>query len=293
MKALVLSAGGCKSAFTAGVLKYLLCDIGNKYDIICGTSSGAIIAAFLGMYKQDDEKNAGLNLEKWWLKIDNSSIYKHWKFFGPLSILWKPCYFDSTPLQNLLYKTLNLNTIRNSGKIISVGALSLNSSKYHTFDQTHPKFIEATLASCSYPGMFLPIKFNSGLNNNIEENWTDGGVKNYSPCQTAIDLGATSIDIIHTSPENRNYLEIGTLNILSTLRISFDASIDKIMSNDLSKLEMYNELASAGISSKKYIPFQIIRPKYNLIADSLDFRPEKIQEMMKKGYEEAKSKYIK
>jgi len=48
-RALVLSGAGARGAYEAGVLKWLFKDIdtnGPPYDIICGTSAGAINAAF-------------------------------------------------------------------------------------------------------------------------------------------------------------------------------------------------------------------------------------------------------
>jgi hypothetical protein len=46
------------------------------------------------------------------------------------------------------------------------------------------------------------------------------------------------------------------------------------------------------LTHKKYVKLNIIRPENNLIEDLLDFRPEKIREMMEKGYKDAVVKYI-
>lgn len=51
MKALVLSGGGAKGAYEAGLTTTLIAEFGEQFDIICGTSIGAINAAFLA---QDD-----------------------------------------------------------------------------------------------------------------------------------------------------------------------------------------------------------------------------------------------
>jgi len=76
------------------------------------------------------------------------------------------------------------------------------------------------------------------------------------------------------------------------LKRSIDLSTDKIMANDIEKIEMHNKLASAGLEDRKFVKINILRPDYNLIEDLLDFRPEKIKEMMEKGYADAKYKYI-
>jgi len=43
-RALVLSGGGAKGAFTAGVVKYLMVEFGLNFDLVVGTSTGALIA---------------------------------------------------------------------------------------------------------------------------------------------------------------------------------------------------------------------------------------------------------
>ncbi|HTC30198.1 MAG TPA: patatin-like phospholipase family protein [Candidatus Acidoferrum sp.] len=52
MKALVLSGGGALGAFEAGALKALT-DAGEEFDLICGTSIGAINASFAAQDKVD------------------------------------------------------------------------------------------------------------------------------------------------------------------------------------------------------------------------------------------------
>jgi hypothetical protein len=54
---------------------------------------------------------------------------------------------------------------------------------------------------------------------------------------------------------------------------------------------MHNILAMAELEDKRYVKINILRPDYNLIEDLLDFRPEKIKEMMEMGYADAKYRY--
>jgi len=63
------------------------------------------------------------------------------------------------------------------------------------------------------------------------------------------------------------------------------------MSNDIEKVIMYNRLAEAGFTDKKFVSINIIRPDTNLIEDLLDFTPSKIKNMMFYGYNDAKKKY--
>lgn len=284
MRALVLSGGGSKGAYQVGALKYILGELQTSYDIFCGVSVGAINCAFLSMFEGGKEADSSTYLSALWDKITTASVYRRWFPFGIFHVLWKRSFYDSSPLHNLIRNGVNLDIIRKNGKIVSVGTVSLSSGKYTTFDQTSDYFIDAVIASASFPGMLSPVKFLGQL-------WTDGGVKEISPIKKAIEMGATEIDIIITSPETRVKHFVERPSTIDILKRSFDLSTDKIMANDIEKVEMYNLLAEAGLSNKKYVKINILRPDYNLIEDLLDFRPEKIQEMMKKGYNDAKYKY--
>lgn len=284
MRCLVLSGGSSKGAFSTGVLQHILGEKQIHYDALCGVSVGAINASFLAMFKQGEEKLAIDNLSNLWLGLDNASIYKRWFPFGGLHSIWKRSFFDSSPLYNLLRKHIRLDRIRTSGKQVNVGAVSISSGKYTIFDQTSDHFVEAVISSASFPVMLAPVEFDGQL-------WMDGGTKELSPIRKAIDLGADIIDLIITSPAKRVKKFITNPTTVDILKRSFDLSTDKIMANDIEMAEMYNRLAVAGLSDKKFVRINIIRPETNLIEDLLDFRPHKIREMMEIGYQTAISTF--
>lgn len=125
----------------------------------------------------------------------------------------------------------------------------------------------------------------------MNELYTDGGVKQLSPANIAIDLGADEIDIIITAPKTRIKKFIHDPSILDILKRITDLPTDKIMANDIDKVEMYNKMANAGLTNKKFIKVNIIRPEYNLVETILDFNPTKIKEMIDRGYNDAKNQY--
>jgi NTE family protein len=285
MRALVLSGGGSKGSYQVGALKYILGEKRVTYDALCGVSVGAINVAFLSMFKAGQEIEASNTLSNMWSQLDNSKIYKRWFPFGRWHAIWKRSFFDSSPLHNLLKSGIDLEKIRESGKHVNVGTVSLSSGKYTIFDQTSDHFIDAVIASASFPGMLTPVEFLGQL-------WTDGGIKEISPIKKAVELGADIIDVIICNPITRVKKFIENPTTVDVLKRSMDLSTDKIMANDIEKVEMYNILAKNGLTEKKYVQLNIVRPDLNLIEDLLDFRPEKIQEMMEKGYNDAKNKYI-
>lgn len=285
MRALVLSGGGSKGAYQVGALKYILGEKQVVYDALCGVSVGAINVAYLSMFKEGQEAESSQILSHMWSQLENSKIYKRWFPFGRWHAIWRKSFFDSSPLHNLLKSGISLEKIRESGKHVNVGTVSLSSGKYTIFDQTSDYFIDAVIASASFPGMLTPVEFLGQL-------WTDGGIKEISPIKKAVELGADIIDVIICNPKTRVKKFIENPTTVDVLKRSMDLSTDKIMANDIEKVEMYNILAQNGLTEKKYVQLNIVRPDLNLIEDLLDFRPEKIREMMAKGYEDAKSKYI-
>ena len=130
MKALVLSGGGSKGAYQAGALKYILGELNTVYDVFCGVSVGAINCAYLSMFHSGQEKESSDLLAHLWSQLDTSKIYKRWQPFGRWHALWKKSFYDSSPLYNLLKNGIDLEKIRNSGKKVNVGTVSLSSGKY-------------------------------------------------------------------------------------------------------------------------------------------------------------------
>jgi predicted acylesterase/phospholipase RssA len=74
-RALVLSGGGARGAYEAGVLKWLFRDVAagsQPFDVICGSSAGAINAAFAAMGTQ----SAIAQVEQLWKDMPTSNIMR-------------------------------------------------------------------------------------------------------------------------------------------------------------------------------------------------------------------------
>jgi len=284
MKALCLSGGSAKGAFQTGAILYLLGKKKIKYDIMAGVSVGAINAAAIGMFPDGKELEAAEYLRDMWISIDASKIYKRWWPFGRWHGLWKASLFDSSPLHHLVKSNIDIGRIRSSGKKVYCGTVNLTTGKYTVFNSEQNDFVDAVIASASFPGLFTPVQIGDHL-------YTDGGSKEISPISIAINQGCTEIDLVMTSPEVRIKKFINNPKTVDVINRSFDLSTEKIMSNDLEKAIMYNKLASTGLTDKKEIKINVIRPSFNLLEDLLDFDPEKIRKMMEIGYQEAKNRY--
>lgn len=281
-RALVISGGSIKGSYVCGCLEYLIKDAKYQYDIYIGTSVGAINSAWLAMFENGKESEAILSLKEWWLKLDNSKIYRHWPVWGRLAVLWRNSFYDTNSLHKLIRENINLERIRTSGKKVMVGALNIHKGLYETFTQDNDDFIEAILASSAFPAFFPPIKIQNDL-------FIDGGISRLANIKSAIeDYDADEIDIITTAPEIRDKKFIEKPNIIDIIRRVLDVATDRILTSDIELAETYNKLAEAGLSDKKPVKLRIFRPHYNLVDDVLDFDPVKIREMIQIGYEDTK-----
>lgn len=284
MKALVMSGGGVKGAFQSGAVDYLLGDLQIDFHILVGVSVGAINAAFLAQFKNGEEKIAAKEMIALWDSISTKDVYVDWKPFGKIQSTWTGGFYNPAPLKKFIKKNISLKKIRSSGKHVSVGVISLNSGKYKIFDQTSDNFIDFVLGSSLFPGMFPPIKIQNEL-------WMDGGLKQISPIDVAVKLGADEVCAIVTSPDKRLPKVIERPAAMDALKRALDLSTEKIMSNDIEKVKMHNILATNNVPGYNNIKLDIINPKYNLTEDFLDFNPIIIKELLALGYIDAKDSY--
>ncbi len=287
MKYLVLGGGAVKGAHSCGAIKYLLGDLGIKYDGITGISVGALNGAFLAQFKLGEEKQASEALIDLWHRVSTKKIYKRWMPFGGLHALWLKSFYNSRPLHDWVRSELDINKIREAGRNVMVGAVSLSTGEYRTFDQNYINFVDAVLSSSAFPAMMLPIGMEGQL-------WSDGGIKNICDINSAIDMGATEIDVLLCSPEKNTNVLPSKPTAVSVFKRTIDLMSDEISSGDLYKVIYYNKLISEGFTApgKKLIKLNIIRPKYDLIDDALDFNQDKIKKMIDIGYNDAKEQYI-
>ena len=145
--ALVLSGGGARAAYQAGVLK-AVAELLPQYKsvpfpIICGTSAGAINATVLAGYASRF-KIGVKRLEQVWASFHSNQIYRA-DFWGMtvnsmrwLSNLFKkrnpdvpsPSLLDNTPLRELLRAVVPFNDISKAINAGDLYAISVTCSGY-------------------------------------------------------------------------------------------------------------------------------------------------------------------
>jgi predicted acylesterase/phospholipase RssA len=283
MRALCLGGGGSKGAYQVGVLKKWMGDDKTDYQILCGTSVGAINAAYLAQTAMGDPAKAVERLSAQWQQVNNAKIKKSWQPFGVLTALFRQSVYNSSPLHVWIQNGLDPVAIRESGRKLRVVSTSLTSGEAYVADETADNISDWVIASSGFPVMLNPIEINGSL-------FTDGGLRNVTPLGEAIRAGATEIDIIMCSdPFGADpWDHKGKKAIPDLLLRAISIIGDQVSRADLEICGIKNELAAL---SDKYrsVKIRIIRPKTTLIEDSLNFDPAEISRMTAIGYADALS----
>lgn len=236
---LILTGGGARAAYQVGVLQTvssILCEAGwaperNPYDIICGTSAGAINATALACNAADfgrglkriarvwknfsveqvyraDSLGVLRSCARWLSLLSFGWLMRKWRANPPASLL------DNTPLVSLLNRMLHLpqlDAALSEGKLhaLAVTASSYTAGQHITFYQSEADIepwvrtqrsavrsqigIEHLLASSAIPLIFpaTPI-FCAGR----REYFGDGSIRQLAPISPAIHLGADKVLVI-------------------------------------------------------------------------------------------------
>lgn len=251
--ALFLAGGGARAAYQVGVLQAILSSLSehgwparkNPFEIICGTSAGAINATALAC-RADNFEESVTHLLGIWRNLEVEQVYRadsigvlrsgaRWLSllsFGWLLRKWHTqppsSLLDNSPLVGLLHKMLDLPRLDqalNSGVLdaLAVSASSYTGGSHVTFYQSAraiPSWrraqrmsvqqqigVDHLLASAAIPLIFpaVPLYCNDRC-----EYFGDGSIREVAPVSPAIHLGATKILVIgsgHVGGPQRNFEE--------------------------------------------------------------------------------------
>ena len=236
---LILTGGGARAAYQIGVLQAIseiLWEEGwpparNPFQIICGTSAGAINATALAC-RADNFGEGVQKLLDVWSNFEASQVYRadslgvlrsgaRWLSllsFGWLLRKWRAAppqsLLDNTPLVNLLHRMLDLPRLDNclqEGLLhaVAVTASSYTGGQHITFYQTAAEIapwirmqrvamqdqigVEHLLASSAIPFIFpaTPLYLGGRL-----EYCGDGSMRQLAPISPAIHLGAQKVLVV-------------------------------------------------------------------------------------------------
>jgi predicted acylesterase/phospholipase RssA len=308
-RALVLSGGGAKGAFTAGVVKYLMVELGLNFDLVVGTSTGALIAPLVA-------SRDIANLIHFYENVEQQDILKDRPDL--LAFLFSDALNDTKPLERLITKFFGdrkrYESLVRSPTEMFVTVVNMQTGEIEYGNQHQdpkPRLLKKILASACVPVMMPPVKIG-------RHQYVDGGVKEIAPFSKAIDEGATHIvsvilspDAIHREPARKEFT-----SSMEILKRSLELLTEEIVDNDLKVATVYSEAIRyldrirkdakeklgltepqirrlfAGIENpfqgKRIVGITTIRPDDELVESSLNFDPDKMREMVDQGYNKAK-----
>lgn len=258
-KALILSGGGSKGAFQIGVLESLLQK--HTFDLICGTSVGAINGWMISQNKLQELKKFWLNIRKRSdiLKINYQSAFKLFSK-EPLSI------FNLNIIKDLM-NSVGEKFIPQTGLI--VGATNLETGEYTEADQDNPDLFDFVIASASVPIVFPPVKINGST-------YVDGGLRNNTPLMAAIKTGADEIHVVLNDKMYTQRTGSYTSIIDVTIR-SYEIMVDNLLRKDVKLCLDRNRLPQYRV-----IVLKIYEPEEQL-GSFLDFSGNAIHKAIEMG----------
>lgn len=230
---LILTGGGARGAYQAGVLKAIAEQFPGfhyPFPIICGSSAGALNAVGLGG-GGDIFRHSVESLESLWLNLSSDKVYRsdYWNLAKNLGQFVKGfvsgdgidvpgSMFNSAPLRELLnveadFAQLTSNIEKQKIRAVSVTCCGYRSGQSVSFFQSASikegwrsgnrvgvktqLSLDHLMASSAIPTIFPPVKIH-------REYFGDGVARNMAPLSPAVHMGADRILVIGVSANLTN-----------------------------------------------------------------------------------------
>src|SRR5260370_35825212 len=230
---LVLSGGGARGAYEAGVIRYLREELPAsvrervRFDILCGTSVGAITACFLASTMHDPD-GQGRVLSDMWTDLSLEAVYKvkGEDLWSLTRKMWRAAtnepvraegwrlydVFHPEPLEEIVrtrapWPRISANLAKGLFSSLAVSATQIATGRSVVFVQRSTPGLppwsrdpnteareavigpEHALASAAIPLLFRSVKIG-------EEYFCDGSLRQNTPLTPALRLGAQRVLII-------------------------------------------------------------------------------------------------
>lgn len=279
MKALVLSGGGARGAYQAGVLNAtaeIASRLGQKrpFEIYTGASAGAINASFLAS-QADNFLQATENLAGLWGTLGSTQVFRSDALsLGKIGAKWMrdlplggmtgfspgPSLLETNPLRELLQNNLDFSKINSHIQSGVLKALAVTAVDYHTsmaatfiqgsedlsmwvrsrrFSQKADIHTEHIMASAAIPLLFPPIEIGGRF-------YGDGCLRNQAPLSPAIHLGATKLLVVGVRRQTDLNLQNQSLELqIPTLARVINTLLNAVLLDgielDVDRLKKINE----------------------------------------------------
>lgn len=185
--AFVLSGGASLGAIQAGMVEALY-ERGIVPDLICGSSVGAVNAAFLA--SRPPTVATARELGEVWRGLRRSTLFPTNPITGLLGVLGRrDSLLPASGLERLVRRHLQFERLQDAAIPLHVTATDLLSGEAVRLSRGDAR--DAILASAAIPGVLPPVSWRERL-------LVDGGVAENTPLTHAVALGATTVYVLPT-----------------------------------------------------------------------------------------------
>src|SRR5882672_2299532 len=268
---LVLSGGGAKGAYEAGVAAALV-ERGLPIRLVAGSSAGALNAAMIAAGRAD-------RLEALWRGVTREQVYslRLPLFFAGFLPGWltllvlneTKALFDPTPLRELIGASVDFERIRTSPTRLLVTATDLAQREKRVFDN-RTVTVDVLMAASAVPGLFPPVEVDGAM-------LVDGGITGRAPVLEALEADASlgrAVVVMSYAPTERGASP-------TTMRRALEESFELMM---IQQIRRDTELARLRHPA---VDVQLLAPSSPLLLRPLDFDTEAIGRLLTLGRADA------
>ena len=268
--ALVLSGGGAKGAYEAGVVA-VLAERRVPLRIAAGSSAGALNAAMLVAGRTD-------RLEAMWRSLRRDQVYSMRApvFFAGLLPGWltllaldgTSSLMDPRPLRELISASLDLELVRRSPVRLLVTATDLVRRETRAFDN-QTVTVDVLMAAAAVPGAFPPVAVDGAV-------LVDGGLTSRAPVIEALEAAPVgrALVVVSYAPGEPNAPP-------TTMRRALEAAVETAMLHQIRRDVELARLTHPGVD------VQVLAPSAPLRVRPLEFAPDGLARIVDLGRADA------
>ena len=270
--ALILSGGGAKGAYEAGVAAALV-EQGIPVRLVAGSSAGALNAAMIADGRLD-------RLDTLWRGLTREHVYRRRPsvVFAGLLPGWLTLLaldragslLDPSPLRELITGSLDLARIRASAVELVIVVTDLARRERRIFDN-RTLTADVLMAAAAMPGVFPPVEVNGDL-------LADGGLIGRAPVLEALERGVPvrrAVVVMSYASDERGERP-------TTLRRALEEAFEMSM---IHQIRRDTELARLKYPD---VEIQLLAPAAPLRLRPLDFDAEAMARALDQGWADAR-----
>ena len=288
--ALVLGGGSLKGAFQVGAVMALF-ESGFVPNHLYGISVGSLNATFLANEAarqqaetgQVDWVKVGKYLIEFWIRNitrpDDVAVIRSRFRMGYNTLMSRfDGLLDNSPIQNLIRKNVDIDTLRKGPVTLKVGAVDIIEGDMYYADLQDPNFLDFVYASSSLPFLMPAMQ----IGGDHRRAFLDGGLREVAPLRVAIEDGATDIACVACHAKKIYNEKFNYRNLLNLMDRVKDITVNQLVNNDIAWAERFAEREKLH---GRNLNLTLIRRTEPLTLNLMKFTSDDIGKMIVQGYQ--------